>query len=228
MGIDHSNPYTHMYNHVSHSTVVLHYHTVWNMIVHVWSVIVITCMFCCRRYTEYKLGWHPEFLHWNQQYSSPLVGSSNLEFQSYQPLPNFVHVCTISHSSYWTRRLHYIQGEICLRYTKPWRVWSLLKSICIDLAPQIFAIGSVNLVQFQNFKHQQPSSFSTMCLLQISMPYQPRDRCMFTIECATECKHALFRIKKTTWHWLNNDINLLGEKLPRQHKEKKHWNISAK
>ena len=39
---------------------------------------------------------------------------------------------------------------------------------------------------------------------------------------------ALAVLQKTPLCWLNNDINLLGEKLARQHEQKKRWNISAK
>ena len=76
----------------------------------------------------------------------------------------------------------------------------IIQCIRVDLAPQIFAITSLNIVQFQNFKHQQLVILRFFWyLLQSSMPYQSEDRCMSrkqSIERAinrTECRHALFR-----------------------------------
>ena len=39
---------------------------------------------------------------------------------------------------------------------------------------------------------------------------------------------ALAVLQKNKLYWLYNDIKLLGEKLARQHEQKRHWNISAK
>ena len=95
--------------------------------------------------------------------------------------------------------------------------------------PGTSAITSLNLVQFQNFKHQQLAYFSTIFwyLLGSSTPYQ------FVCN-RTECRSALFKYRgpccstETKLYWLNKDINLLGEKLARQHWQKRHWNINTK
>ena len=69
------------------------------------------------------------------------------------------------------------------------------------------------------------------------MPYQTEDRCMSHKQ---SIEHAINRsvryleiealpvLQKTRLYWLNNDSNLLGEKLARQHEQKKRWNISVK
>ena len=35
---------------------------------------------------------------------------------------------------------------------------------------------------------------------------------------------AVAVLQKTKFHWLNNNISLLGEKLARKHEEKRRWN----
>ena len=78
---------------------------------------------------------------------------------------------------------------------------SMLKSVRVHLAPQIFAITSLNFVQFQKFKHQQLAYSPTIFwhLLQSSTPYQSGDHCMSHIQSiarainCTECRRELFR-----------------------------------